>query len=272
MTPVFNPVPRLGRGWRRVTAALRGWRPRPLALVAMLAVFGVVVTGVWRLGATTPAAGGGSSPARVGVRDGDVVARYVAEARAELAQLTGRGPDPVYALVTLASYLDPDQTAALVATSGRVNVLAAVARVPLPGRQTELVRLAVRDLPRDLTAAMSDVAARKAHDAQVSRQRAGTEPGRQVLHLSNARLAEAEASAYAAACACVFALVVRATPAQLTGLSGQPVVRAVDPAPEVVELGRSVFVPPLPEQDVVTPPPDEDLDPGDPGASPPAPS
>jgi hypothetical protein len=56
----------------------------------------------------------------------------------------------------------------------------------------------------------------------------------------------------------VYALVVHGRPDALRELAGRAPIRAVDPAPEVVELGSAVFVAPLPEQaDRVAPPPDD---------------
>ena len=70
-------------------------------------------------------------------------------------------------------------------------------------------------------------------------------------------MAAAEATAYRAGCACVYAAVVRGDAGGAARRRGPAGVRAVDPAPEVYRLDRTVFTPPLPEQrDVVRPPAD----------------
>jgi hypothetical protein len=76
----------------------------------------------------------------------------------------------------------------------------------------------------------------------------------------------AEADGYRRHCACAYAAVVRADAAALTGLADRSGVRAVDPAPAVNRLDRTVFLPPLPEQSGVAGPPD-----GTPSASPTSP-
>jgi len=72
------------------------------------------------------------------------------------------------------------------------------------------------------------------------------------------RVAQAEAEAYRQQCSCVYALIVRAAPAELAKLAERPEVRAVDPAPEARRLDRTVFLPPLPEQVGAARPPRDD--------------
>ncbi|TYB91640.1 hypothetical protein FXF53_29720, partial [Micromonospora sp. WP24] len=134
---------------------------------------------------------------------------------------------------------------------------------PLPGRQTEIVRIPAQRVPEDVIAAMAEVAARKDREAADYRARVAATTGdaelRQ-LYASGAEVADAEAAAYRAGCACVYAAVVRAQPATLRAVASRRAVRAVDPAPEVHRLDRTVFTPPLPEQrDVVRPPADAAL-------------
>ncbi|WFE41429.1 hypothetical protein [Micromonospora sp. WMMD998] len=193
---------------------------------------------------------------RVGVADGASVPAYLRAAGAELAGLDA--PDG-YALVSFAAYLTPARAAETLAGT---PVSAVLARVPLPGRQTEIVRLAVLRLPDDAVAAMAEVAARKDREAAEYRARAAAgsataDPGRRRVYDTGAAVAAGEAAGYRAGCACVYAAVVRGGPAALRALADRPGVRVVDPAPEVTRLDRTVFTPPLPEQrDVARPPAD----------------
>lgn len=214
-------------------SAARAW-----ALVAAVAVAAVAYA-AWP--APSGDGLGGGSAVRVGVRDGDRVPAYVESSRAELAGLRG---ERTVALVTLADYRGPDGAAAL---ADGTDLLVALARVPLPGRQTELTRLPAASAA-GLAEAMSRVAERKLAEAQGYRSRGAT---------GDAAVTVAEADAYRVGCACVYALVVRGEPESLRGLAARSGVRAVDPAPEVGDLDRAVFVAPLPEQrDVVRPPVD----------------
>jgi hypothetical protein len=218
-------------------AQRRRWRS--LAVAALALVAAVAATVVWRAGRPAPATLPVDRSVRVGVRDGDSIPDYLAVSRAELNQLAGTAPDTaVYALVVLAAYLPPDRLAPLVGPG--VASVSAYARVPLPRRQTEIVRLPAQRLPADVVAAMDLVAARKAEAAPAD------------------PVAAAEAAGYRQRCACVYALVVRGRPAALRSLGAHPAVRGVDPAPEVTDVSSAVFVAPLPEQaDRVQPPPDD---------------
>ena len=191
---------------------------------------------------------------RVGVTDGASIPAYLRAAGDELARLDA--PDG-YALVSFADYLTPARAAA--ALDG-TRVSAVVARVPLPGRQTEIVRIAALRLPQDVVAGMAGVATRKDREAADYRSRAAAttvDPELRRVYDSGAEVAAREAQAYRTGCACVYAAVVSAAPDALRALAGRPGVRVVDPAPEVTRLDRTVFTPPLPEQrDVVRPPAD----------------
>ncbi len=191
---------------------------------------------------------------RVGVAAGASVPAYLRAAGEELAALDA--PD-AYALVSFAGYLTPARAAA--ALDG-TRVSAVVARVPLPGRQTEIVRIAALRLPQDVVAGMAGVATRKDAEAADYRSRAAAttaDPELRRVYDSGAEVAAREAEAYRTGCACVYAAVVSAAPEALRALAGRPGVRVVDPAPEVRRLDRTVFTPPLPEQrDVVRPPAD----------------
>ncbi|MEU7794546.1 hypothetical protein AB0B11_14040 [Micromonospora tulbaghiae] len=191
---------------------------------------------------------------RVGVTDGASIPAYLRAAGDELARLDA--PDG-YALVSFADYLTPARAAA--ALDG-TRVSAVVARVPLPGRQTEIVRIAALRLPQDVVAGMAGVATRKDREAAEYRSRAAAttaDPELRRVYDSGAEVAAREAQAYRTGCACVYAAVVSAAPDALRALASRPGVRVVDPAPEVTRLDRTVFTPPLPEQrDVVRPPAD----------------
>ncbi|WBB75335.1 hypothetical protein O7602_07405 [Micromonospora sp. WMMD1128] len=205
---------------------------------------------------------------RVGVAGGASVPAYLRTAGDELARLDA--PDG-YALVSFAAYLTPARVAETLAGT---PVSAVLARVPLPGRQTEIVRLAVLRLPDDAVTAMAEVAARKDREAAEYRARAAApsataDPGRRREYDTGAAVAAGEAAGYRAGCACLYAAVVRGVPAALRALAERPGVRVVDPAPEVTRLDRTVFTPPLPEQrDVARPPADAGPAPADAGPAP----
>ncbi|GIJ21419.1 hypothetical protein [Micromonospora lutea] len=246
-------VTRLGQGPSRTP--LLGW-------VATLSCVTVLATALLATGGPPAQDQTVGEVTRVGVVEGDSIPRYEATAAADLAALAGRSlGDGTYALVSLTEYLTPSRLAAVV---GDVGVAFVFGRVPLPERQTEIVRIPAQRVPEDVTAGMAKLAERKEREAADYRARAtalggGAPPERELrdLYLSGAQVAAAEAAAYRAGCACLYALVVRAEPAKLRGVAARSGVRVVDPAPEVRRLERTVFTPPLPEQrDVVRPPVD----------------
>jgi hypothetical protein len=257
-------VPRLARGLARISRAVRRWRVRPLTVVATVLVLAVVATGVWRLVRPEPGDGWqGSSSVWVGVHDGDSVPRYIDGTRAELAALTARDPQAqLYALVSFGRYLTPAEVQSVAASVPALVTLRGIARVPLPHRQTALIHPAAGRIPEDILADMTIAASRKDGDAQTYRRLAETEADPQLreIYRSNADVSQAEADGYRAGCPCVFALVVRGSAATLTALARHADVRAVDPAPEVVETTGTVWSAPLPEQaDRVEPPADDAL-------------
>ncbi|SCG47658.1 hypothetical protein [Micromonospora humi] len=199
---------------------------------------------------------------RVGVADGGSVPAYLRAAGDELARLDA--PDG-YALVSFGAYLTPARVSATLAGT---PVSAVVARVPLPGRQTEIVRIAALRLPDDVVGGMVAVAGRKDREAADYRARAAApaasaDPGLRRRYETDASVAEREAAGYRSGCSCVYAAVVRGAPDALRALATRSGVRVVDPAPEVIRLDRSVFTPPLPEQrDVARPPADTGPDAG----------
>ncbi|MFI5832906.1 hypothetical protein ACIA5A_04420 [Micromonospora sp. NPDC051300] len=199
---------------------------------------------------------------RVGVVDGASVPAYLGAAADELARLDA--PDG-WALVSFGDYLTPARVATTLAGA---PVSAVVARVPLPGRQTEIVRIAALRLPDDVVGGMAEVAGRKDREAADYRARAAApaaaaDAGLRRRYDTDAAVAAREAAGYRSGCACVYAAVVRGAPAVLRALAARAGVRAVDPAPEVTRLDRTVFTPPLPEQrDVARPPADTGADAG----------
>ncbi|MFC5922584.1 hypothetical protein [Micromonospora vulcania] len=255
LPPLTRAVARLGD---------RSARSGVLTWAALLSSAAVLGTAVWAVDDTPVGDRTVGEVTRVGVVDGDSVPGYLESAAADLAALPTAAKVPgdgTYALVTLDAYLPPQQLASVL---GDVPVSTVFGRVPLPGRQTEIVKIPAMRVPDDVVAGMAQVAARKDGEAADYRARAaaigGKGPDERELrerYASGAAVAAAEAAAYRTGCACVYAAVVRAAPVVLRGMASRPDVRAVDPAPEVYRLDRTVFTPPLPEQrDVVRPPAD----------------
>ncbi|WP_025617910.1 hypothetical protein [Salinispora cortesiana] len=249
-------------------------QPGVLLAAVLLSCLAVTVTAVWGIGAPQGGAPTADEMTRVGVAAGESIPGYLQDATDDLEALPTASPSPeddTFALVSLSTYLTPHQAANVF---GNVPVAAVIGRVPLPERQTEVVRIDVPDLPGDVITAMADLATRKEREAGDYRaQAAAVSDGRpeqreqSALYLSAAQMAEAEAKAYRGGCACVYAAVVRAEPVELRQVASQPDVRVVDPAPEVHRLDRAVFTPPLPEQEVVAHPfTDSDLTTPDPVA------
>jgi hypothetical protein len=209
---------------------------------------------------------------RVGVAEGASIPEYEQRSRAELARLSGTPGDmyaDVYALVTFRTYLSPDRLAPALAGAPLLRVYA---RVPLPGVQTQIVRIAAYRAPEDVTGGMDEVAERKEKEATdyarllgglgtdgLGTDGLGTDgdEGLRDVYTSGQRVATAEAAAYRGHCSCVYAAVVRATPAALDVVAQRDDVRMVDPAPEARRLDRTVFLPPLPEQRWQAGPPDD---------------
>ncbi|WP_176734184.1 hypothetical protein [Micromonospora haikouensis] len=233
-------------------------RPRALTVAALLSVAAVLVAAGW-VGRHDRPVGDRTvgEVTRVGVPPGGSVPEYLRAAAAELTALpSGGSPSGTYALVSFADYLAPDR---LADTLAGVAVAEVVARAPLPGRQTEIVRLSAQRLPQDVMVGMAGMAGRKDREAADQRARAAAADDAELrrAYETGALVAAGEAAAYRAGCACAYAAVVRAAPDALRALAARPGVRAVDPAPELRRLDRTVVTPPLPEQrDVARPPAD----------------
>jgi hypothetical protein len=258
---------RLTRGAGRINRFVRRGPSGRLTVAAVVLGLAVVSVIVVQSGNSPPLDTPDQS-VRVGVSDGDWIPGYLGASRERLARLTLAAPDvPVYALVSLSTYLTPDQVATLVRTavattggdsSGQLTTVSAKARAQIPGRQTEVVTLSANRVPDDLVATMAIVATRKEADAARYDARAGGVAGSS--DAISAGVAREEAQQYRQKCACIYALVVRGVPAALTRLADQPQTRVVDPAPQVTNPSVTAFVAPLPEQrDRVTPPVDESV-------------
>jgi hypothetical protein len=250
LPPLARGLDRLGGGRHRPHRR----RPQLLTVAALALVAAVLGVAVWTAGHRPPPDAGISDVARVGVVDGQSIPGYVQSSRNELARLVGDGKParPTYALVTLKAYLAPGRLAPVLVG---VDVAEVYARVPLPDRQTEIVHVPAARVPADVLAGMAQVAQRK--DAEAAEFAAlsskltgngGAERRLRTAYAAGARQAFAEATAYRSHCSCLYAAVVRGEPAALDRVAGRPEVRAVDPAPEVRQLDRAVFLPPLPEQ------------------------
>lgn len=247
-------------------------RSGPLTWIALACALAVLAAGLWERRREPVADRTVGEVTRVGVADGDSIPDYRRRAAAELTALAAPAtPGPGdWALVSFAAYLTP---ARLAETLGGTPVAEVVARLPLPDRQTEIVRIAAMRLPDDVVAGMVEVATRKDREAADYRARAAAPAATADAELrrvydTGAAVSAREADAYRSGCACVYAAVVRDTPDALRALADRPGVRVVDAAPEVRRLDRTVFTPPLPEQqDVVRPPVDTGLTDPEPGDS-----
>ncbi|GAA4961050.1 hypothetical protein [Actinoplanes utahensis] len=200
---------------------------------------------------------------RVGVVEGQSVTGYLDSSRDELARLVDPSA-PVagdtWALVAFGEYTEAGLLAGLLAGG---QVAQVYTRAPVAGARTAVVRIPVYRLPADVTAGMLGAALtrdrERADYLRLSRELTGSgrnETRLRAAYETAARIAAEEAAAYRAGCACVFAAVVRGTPAVLGTIAARPRVRVVDPAPEVRQLDRTEFRPPLPEEvEVVSPEP-----------------
>jgi hypothetical protein len=241
-----------------------------LSALAVGAVVGLLATLLWVAHRDDPSpARSPGEPVQVGLVSGESVPAYLRASRHQLAALTapsGPSAGDTWALVSLSAYASPGRLPVLLAGAA---VAQAYARVPLPGVQTQVVRLPVFRLPGDVTAGMLDAALQRDQDqAQYLRlSRAvkgdGGDAGRaRQAYEVEAATAAAEAAAYRSGCACVFGAVIRAAPAVLQQIANLAGVRAVDPAPEVRSLDETEFRPLRPEQLGTADDPTESVSPG----------
>ena len=254
LPPLARGMARLGQGPLRL---------RVLTGAALLSSAAVLVTAVWAADRQPVGDLTVGEVTRVGVVQGQSIPRYVESSRGELtAMLAAPSSGPArqtYALVTMSAYLAPDRLTPIL---GEVSVSEVFSRLWLPETQTQIVRIPAFRIPDDVIAGMFQVAERKDREARDYQERSAAMTGdsdreRELRgwYESGARVASGEATAYRSRCSCVYAAVVRGIPDALEKIASRPEVRAVDPAPEVRRLDRTVFTPPLPEQDDVVRPP-----------------
>jgi hypothetical protein len=221
-----------------------------MAGVGLAAVVALISALIWA-DRELPAGEATGEVVRVGVVEGQSVGGYLGAAKHEVETLGAAGD--TWALVTLRDYAAPAGLPGLLAGAAVAQVYA---RVPLPDTRTPVTRIPVYQLPGDVIDGMRAAAVTRDQEEAEYLRLAGalTGSGRNEQRLrdvytSAARTAAAEAAAYRSGCDCVFAVVVRAVPDVLVGLAAAPAVRAVDPAPEVRQLDRTEFRPPLPEEE-----------------------
>ena len=240
---------------------LRGAPSARLVAAVAVASAGVLLLGsLWLSRPETPPGVDPGDVVRVGVVQGQSVPGYLDATRDELDALTDPSA-PVagetWALVSLEHYVAAGLLADLFPDTAVAQVYA---RVPLATAHTSVVRIPVYRLPADVLTGMLDTALERdreqAEYEQLARRLTGDDENQRRArraYAAAAGTAAAEASAYRSGCSCVFAAVVRAAPAALRGVADRPGVRAVDPAPEVRQLDRTEFRPPLPEQNGTVP-------------------
>ena len=259
MRPGDRMLPPLNRGLVRIGTAPS--RLRIMSGLAVASAAALLITIVWAVDHGPEAEPPTGDLVRIGVVEGQSVAGYLRSSRGELAALLPSSGSPpageTWALISLTSYLAPDELQALLEGTPVAEVYA---RAPLPGVRTPVVKIGVYRMPQDVVAGMLNAAlARDQEQADYRKLRnelegeGGNEVRLRQAYDSAAQTAAAEAAAYRAHCACVFAAVVRAAPARLEMLAGRPEVRVVDPAPEVRSLDRTEFRPVRPEQTTTVP-------------------
>jgi hypothetical protein len=227
--------------------------------LAVISAFALLLAAIWASRQDDASPGAQGALVQVGVVQGQAVSGYLRNSRAELAALTDPSAPPAgdtWALVSLDRYVPPG---ALPPMFDGAAVAQVYTRVPLAGRHTQVVRIPVYRLPADVLSGMLDVALQRDQE-RAEYQQLGRLTGdgpnavrARAAYAAAADTAGAEADAYRSGCACVFAAVVRAAPAALQVVADRPGVRVVDPAPEVRQLDRAEFRPPLPEQDGTIP-------------------
>ncbi|WP_250030487.1 hypothetical protein [Paractinoplanes maris] len=240
---------------------MRGAPATRLVAAVAVASAGVLLLGtLWLSRPETVPAGDPGDVVRVGVVQGQTVPGYLDATRDELGALTdpsAPAAGETWALVSLEDYVAAGVLPDLLADTAVAQVYT---RVSLAEGHTPVVRIPVYRLPADVLSGMLDTALERdrehAEYEQLARRLTGDDENQvraRRAYLSAARTASAEASAYRSGCSCAFAAVVRAAPAALRGVADRPGVRAVDPAPEVRQLDRTEFRPPLPEQNGTVP-------------------
>ena len=242
---------------RALAWCLRGTaRRRVLVGAASFASLGLLLASVWAAQEPLPRDGSGGV-VRVGMAQGQSVGAYTEEAGEELEDLADRVGD-TYALVSFEAYLAPDRFSRALS---EVSIFRGYARAGISGVRTDVVEITLDPRSPDPSAGMRRVADAKDEQARRYRRDASKLSGasaaereRRDSYLANAEAVASEAAAYRARCSCLYAAVVRGDLGELGRLADAPGVRAVDPAPEVTDLDRAVFLPPLPEDPVTSGP------------------
>ncbi|MCO8277343.1 hypothetical protein M1L60_42880 [Actinoplanes sp. TRM 88003] len=240
---------------------MRAPSARLVVAVAVVSAGALLLGSLWlSRPEVVPPGGDPGDVVRVGVVQGQAVPGYLDATRDELDTLTdpsAPAAGETWALVSLEDYVAAGLLADLFAGTAVAQVYA---RVPLTEAHTPVVRIPVYRLPADVLTGLLDTALERdrehAEYQQLARRLTGDDENQRRARRAYAvaaATAAAEATAYRAGCACVFAAVVRAAPAALRGVADRPGVRAVDPAPEVRQLDRTEFRPPLPEQNGTVP-------------------
>lgn len=212
----------------------------------------------------------GSAPVDVGERPGpdvlgpaagDQTGRYEQDATAGLVRAVQGDPaSPRVALVSLAAYRTPAETAALLSgfTVDRVflraraaGAEAAALPVDVQGKLLLALERAYADTARNRRAAALSYQGYVDTLNGTSEEEAGY----RALYAAFARSSRIEAREYGAGCACVFAMLVTASPAQLLTLRARPGVRAVEVAEPGLTAGLVQVQPLLPEVVGVVPRP-----------------
>jgi hypothetical protein len=259
-------VPRCGRVVAGVLGAITGSaygghpRRRLLLGAAALSVALASAATVLTSAESEPARPAAVRPSavRVGVTAGDIVEEYLGGSQSELRALAGSSTAEVHALAALDAYVEPS---ALPGLLRGVSAEIVFARVPLRDIPTEVVPVPLTGRSVDPGPALRAVATRKEATAKAAEWSANRLTGNgkserelRTYYQDVARVNRAEARAYEQGCACVYGIVVRATPIRLAQLAARSGVRVVDPAPEVSDVGRTVFAPLEPEQVTVVAP------------------
>jgi hypothetical protein len=186
----------------------------------------------------------------LGPEVGDTTSRY--QSAALLTLKKAEGDDDRIALVSLASYLTPEQAVTLVAG---VDVRRVYLRAKAAGPQAAQLPVDVKaDLLTELKEQYASLVPLRRKAQREFQRYVDTIPGSTKAEVAFKRdyerfavAAGKEAGAYAANCACVFAIVVSASPERLTELGQRAGVRAVEAAAVDLGLGDVEVLPLLPE-------------------------
>ncbi|QBJ94851.1 hypothetical protein ERC79_01875 [Rhodococcus sp. ABRD24] len=214
---------------------------RAWPVVVAGAVLAVVVVGLGVLNPVRPAR---ISTDRLGPDSGEQVADYLGRARASLDDISLEEPDRGEQHWALVSLDAPMTASGLLETVGELRISQVLFQVPIDRVQTPIAAVPVAANPAAVLRAPAVASARLATSGGIGNRQL------QIAAYSAARLSEG--------CACVVGAAVRGTLEQLTGLTAQPTVRAVEALPADAVSGAFAVSPLLPEHTtVVAPGPDD---------------